>query len=219
MVITVAVILKGGIKMAKKRITGDDGKEYIVTEKKPFYKKWWFIGFVIMVLFIIIGSVVEDEETPNVTDDIEATEKNESSTENKEIVSEETHYAIGETFDNGSFEFTFDYTVEEEISDGFAVFSPDGVFIVVNVTYKNIASEAQSLDNSSFKLIVDDKTYNTTTLIGESLSFEQLNPGNSAEGNIHFDVPVEIAESDGITLVFNPNFTSDGEKFEVKLSK
>lgn len=31
--------------MAKKRITGEDGKEYIVTEKKPFYKKWWFILF------------------------------------------------------------------------------------------------------------------------------------------------------------------------------
>lgn len=29
--------------MAKKHITGEDGKKYVMKEKKPFYKKWWFI--------------------------------------------------------------------------------------------------------------------------------------------------------------------------------
>ena len=41
--------------MAKKKITGQDGKEYTVKEKKPFYKKIWFWVLVVIALFVIIG--------------------------------------------------------------------------------------------------------------------------------------------------------------------
>ena len=39
--------------MAKKKITGQDGKEYTVKEKKPFYKKIWF--WVVVVILVIGG--------------------------------------------------------------------------------------------------------------------------------------------------------------------
>lgn len=39
--------------MSKKKITGDDGKEYVVKEKKPWYKKWWF--WVLVVILVIFG--------------------------------------------------------------------------------------------------------------------------------------------------------------------
>lgn len=47
--------------MAKKKIIGQDGKEYEVKEKKPFYKKWWFI--VLAVIFVIgtIGNMFGDD--------------------------------------------------------------------------------------------------------------------------------------------------------------
>lgn len=40
--------------MSKKTIVGDDGKKYTVKEKKPFYKKWWFIA---IIAIIVIGSI------------------------------------------------------------------------------------------------------------------------------------------------------------------
>lgn len=43
--------------MAKKTITGDDGKTYEVKVKKPFYKRIWFWILAIIVVFIAIGSM------------------------------------------------------------------------------------------------------------------------------------------------------------------
>ena len=40
--------------MAKKEIIGEDGKTYTVKEKKPFYKKPWFI---ILVGLVILGGL------------------------------------------------------------------------------------------------------------------------------------------------------------------
>lgn len=41
--------------MAKKKITGEDGKEYSVKVKKPFYKRVWF-WILIVVILVAIGS-------------------------------------------------------------------------------------------------------------------------------------------------------------------
>lgn len=41
--------------MAKKKITGQDRKEYTVKEKKPFYKKIWFWLLVVVALFVVVG--------------------------------------------------------------------------------------------------------------------------------------------------------------------
>lgn len=46
--------------MAKKKsFVDEDGKEYVVKEKKPFYKKWWFWVFIAPILFpTLLGMVV-----------------------------------------------------------------------------------------------------------------------------------------------------------------
>lgn len=193
-----------------------DGNEVKnVKVKKPFYKRWWFIALVAIIIIGALGNMGEEDTASDTGGEVAETENVAEATE--ETPEEDTAHTTGESFNNGSFEFVVDYSVESEISDGFSTYSPDGVYIVVNLAYENIASESQSLDNSSFKLVIDGNTYSSSTLITESLTMESINPGNKSEGNIHFDVPETVTESDNITLVFDGGIFSDGEDFEVKL--
>ena len=41
--------------MSKKQITGQDGKQYTVKVKKPFYKKVWFWVLAVVIIFIGVG--------------------------------------------------------------------------------------------------------------------------------------------------------------------
>lgn len=43
--------------MAKKKVTGEDGKTYVMKEKKPFYKRVWFWILVVIVVFIVGGAL------------------------------------------------------------------------------------------------------------------------------------------------------------------
>lgn len=43
--------------MAKKKVTGEDGKTYVMKEKKPFYKKVWFWILAVIVVAAIGGSL------------------------------------------------------------------------------------------------------------------------------------------------------------------
>lgn len=43
--------------MAKKKVTGEDGKTYVMKEKKPFYKKVWVWILVVIVVAAIGGSL------------------------------------------------------------------------------------------------------------------------------------------------------------------
>ncbi len=38
----------------KRKVTGENGKTYLVKEKKPFYKRGWFI---ILAIFIVLGGI------------------------------------------------------------------------------------------------------------------------------------------------------------------
>lgn len=44
--------------MSKKIITGEDGKEYVMKEKKPIYKRPWFIIIVVLFALGIIGNAL-----------------------------------------------------------------------------------------------------------------------------------------------------------------
>lgn len=43
--------------MSKKKVTSQDGKRYVVKEKKPFYKKIWFWVLVVIIVFAAVGSL------------------------------------------------------------------------------------------------------------------------------------------------------------------
>lgn len=74
--------------MAKKTIIGQDGKEYEVKEKKPFYKKWWFI--VLAVIFVIgtIGNLFGDDSKTSAGSS--STQKVDKAAESKEKAAQES---------------------------------------------------------------------------------------------------------------------------------
>lgn len=74
--------------MVKKKITGDDGKEYILNEKKPFYKRWWFILIAIIVVFGVALDGEEETTSEEVTEE-EQVEVAEESKEEKEAAKKE----------------------------------------------------------------------------------------------------------------------------------
>lgn len=51
--------------MAKKTITGEDGKEYVVKEKKPIYKRPWFIVIVVLLALGVIGNAMNGGKNSN----------------------------------------------------------------------------------------------------------------------------------------------------------
>ncbi|GCF92982.1 hypothetical protein NRIC_08730 [Enterococcus florum] len=53
--------------MGKKKVVGNDGKQYIVKEKKPFYKKIWF-WIVVILLIGGVGSGLTEEDTAKDTE-------------------------------------------------------------------------------------------------------------------------------------------------------
>ncbi len=53
--------------MSKKTIVGEDGKEYTVKEKKPIYKRPWFIVIIALIALGIIGNALGGNEDKNVT--------------------------------------------------------------------------------------------------------------------------------------------------------
>lgn len=79
--------------MAKKTIIGEDGKEYIVKEKKPFYKRWWFIT---LVAFIVIGALFGDRSTNEVANQTTSGEQAEQQTVSEEAPSTEETASVEE---------------------------------------------------------------------------------------------------------------------------
>ncbi|KRM31982.1 prophage superinfection immunity protein [Ligilactobacillus acidipiscis DSM 15836] len=56
------------LQMAKKKITGQNGKEYTVKEKKPFYKKIWFWLLILVVVFMFASVVGSDDDESTASD-------------------------------------------------------------------------------------------------------------------------------------------------------
>lgn len=90
--------------MAKKKVTGEDGKQYVMKEKKPFFKKVWFWILVLIVLAIIGGSLGgskdkkaddADRNTPSKTASSSKTESNVNLKDNFDNIS------LGDILSNG----------------------------------------------------------------------------------------------------------------------
>ncbi len=70
--------------MGKKKIVGEDGKQYVMKEKKPFYKRVWFWILAVIVLFIGVGALGGNDEKTTAS----KTSKNIATTESKKSTEE-----------------------------------------------------------------------------------------------------------------------------------
>ncbi|NEC93298.1 DUF4352 domain-containing protein, partial [Streptomyces sp. SID12501] len=104
---------------------------------------------------------------------------------------------IGTPVRDGKFEFTVTGVEPGVTRVGDDMFGQDaqGQFLLVHVTVTNIGDEAQYFDGSSQKLTdTQGRTHSADTgaaiYLGDAQSFlNQINPGNSVQGTVVFDVP------------------------------
>ena len=77
------------------------------------------------------------------------------------------------------------------------------------------------LDNSAFKLKLEDKTYSPLTIIMTSkdkIFLDTINPAIEKTGKLYFDVPKDIANSNDFVLKLSGNLISDNSSGEIMLN-
>jgi len=106
---------------------------------------------------------------------------------------------IGTAVRDGKFEFTVTQVETGVPRVGDDMFGQDaqGQFVLLHVTVANIGTEAQYFDGSSQKLLdTAGRTHSADSTaaiyLGDTQSFlNQINPGNTVEGIVVFDVPAD----------------------------
>ena len=115
---------------------GEDGKRYVVKEKKPFYKKVWFWVLAI-ILVAIIGSALGGSDDNKASDNggekvtkTSSTKEATSSSSSKEA--QESFYQVGDTVKVGDAEYTLNSV---ELTDERNQFADEQPAQVVKITY------------------------------------------------------------------------------------
>ena len=200
--------------MAKKTIKGEDGKEYVMKEKKPFYKRWWFIVLAIFIVVGIIGQLGGSGDNES--------KKTASAPEEKV---EEKDFKIGDTIDMENFTIVANSkSKSKEITDesGYLSTEPNegSSFYIVNITIKNKSNDPKTLSNNSFILKNGEKSYVSTTdiLSDDSITFDTLNPDETKTGNIIFTVPDSVVDNPGFNLELSDSWLKGDVNGDLKIN-
>lgn len=156
---------------------------------------------VVILLFIIFSVIGSAKETNIATENAQNAASGSSGARNnaEENVEEGK---VGVPVRDGKFEFTvksINCGVSRVGTNEYLMKTPQGQYCLLNLSVKNIGNQAQSLLSSNQKLLSDGKTYSaddTATLYaaatGSSTWYTDINPGNSVEGVIVFDLPKDV---------------------------
>ena len=199
--------------MAKK-IKDEHGNVYV--QKKPFYKRIWFI--VLVGLFVIGGlqsvlggggnsSTSSSQATSTTTQT--TTEASASSSEEQK---EATTYSIGQEVPVGDVIYLVNSKeVTTNVGGEFGK-TANGVFLVLNVTVKNNGKEAITVTDDFFTLLKGDVEYKSDSTAGiyanqdANFFLTEVNPENSVTGNVVFDITEETANDPSIQLRVQTGF-------------
>lgn len=163
----------------------------------------------IFILFMVIGLVLGKDGDTGEGSESTKSGTEEQSEKNPKINEPEPEPEVGELASIGSglqvgdVEFTVnEISTTNEIKDagGYVSYTPDSdgaVFLVVNVTVKNIGKESITTDSSFFKLIDGDIEYSPTTIFTTDSTFflyDGINPGLNKRGNVLFEIPEGVQD-------------------------
>lgn len=205
------------MEMAKKRLFDEDGNEVKGKIKKPFYKKWWFWLFAV----IMVGGALTNEEgtEPSNSNAVaeNAVEKESAVESSKTEVVEETKpeekaFAMGDTVNVGKVAYVVNSMETATNVGGDYGQDSKGTYLLVNITVTNNGDEALTVDNSFFKLLNDGKVYESDSMAGiyandnSSFFLESINPELYLTGNIVFDVSDTVVNSSTKQLKVSTGF-------------
>ncbi|MDT2780964.1 DUF4352 domain-containing protein [Vagococcus fluvialis] len=204
--------------MAKKHITGEDGKKYVMKEKKPIYKKWWFILIAAILVIGFIGSLGGDSEKdkPKVKEEATSNKTENKKEDKKENKQEEQVFKVGDTVDVKGYEIKVNSV---EYSEGGEFMKPDEgkQYVIVNLTITNNAGERKSYNPLDYSLVADGNSESAgfTYLDGvETLSSGDLDEGATVTGNL-----VGQASPDAkLKLRYEGNIFLQNENVDIELN-
>ena len=152
--------------MAKK-IKDEHGRVYV--QKKPFYKRVWFI--VLVGLFVIGGlqSVLgggSNSSTSSSQDTSTTTQTTTEASASSSEKSEEVTYSIGQEVPVGDVVYIVNSKeVNTNVGGEFGK-TANGIFLVLNVTVKNNGKEAITVTDDFFTLLKGDVEYKSDSTAG-----------------------------------------------------
>ncbi len=164
---------------------------------RPWYKKKRYIIPLAIVAIIVVAAIAGGGDTgTEVAGDGEQQQAETDAGGQAEDEAEQV--GMNDPARDGSFEFTvtsFDCGLESVGEEPVAE-EAQGQFCLLGVTVENIGNEAQSLFADNQYLIDDqDREFSANSMAtishnpGGDAFFAEINPGNSIEGEIVFDVP------------------------------
>jgi hypothetical protein len=166
-------------------------------QKSSFFKRHKILTVIgVIILLAIIGGAVGGGKKTNTNtgSNGDSSKPNTAKTENKATTAK-----LNEVARDGKFEFTVASVECGKPSVGtneYLTKQAQGQFCLVNITAKNIGSEAQTFDSSSQYLydaanskFSADGTASLYANPQGSTFLNQINPGNSVSGILVFDVP------------------------------
>jgi hypothetical protein len=181
-----------------------------VKAKKPIYKRVWFIVLAVIVVLGIASNLGggSDESTTEasasgadaaVASDTAAPAAEQPAEQSAE--EESANPGIGEPAADGKFNFVVNGVdcSATQLGDQYFGTTAQGQFCIVDVTITNIGNKAQSFfgDNATlFNAAGQEFSADTEAAIylpDSSSLYEEINPGNTLNSKVVFDVPAGTA--------------------------
>lgn len=193
-------------------------------QKKPLLKRWWFWLLVIIVVIAMFSALGGGGEDTTDEAGASAAQDKKASAEDggDDAAAEKAEYGIGDAVTADGWEITVN-KVEDgvaSVGDEFMSAEAQGQFVTVALSVKNTESEPDYFFEDNIKL--GDDTGNTYSADSEAgiyvdensiLFLEEINPGNTAEGVLVFDVPEDISPD---RLSFEGGIFSDPIEISLK---
>lgn len=185
--------------MAKK-IKDEKGNIYV--QKKPFYKKWWFILLVALVVIGAIGGNNESKESKETSSSETTQIKQEVKEEKSEDSSQESEptYGLGQVVKVGDVEYIVQAKSNATNVDGDFGKNAKGVYLILDVVVKNVGKKAITVDSNFFTLYRGEVEYSSDSSAGiyandqADFFLSEVNPGTEISGKVVFDVPQEVID-------------------------
>ena len=174
--------------------------------KEPFYKQRWFI---IVAVLVIIGIGSQYGRTSNRSSDVKtsiSSHKDDTTKAEKKAKTLDT-VPMGQPLRVGNVEYVVNSrNVTDKVGTDFIGKKANGVYLIVNVTVKNLGDESLRVSDDFFTLLKDNKEYESDGTAGMYLNedsqffLSKINPDSELTGNVVFDVTQEIANDTNLKL-------------------
>jgi hypothetical protein len=161
-------------------------------------------GISLIVCFILFGVTTDEKasttsQVNSTADSKSVTTEIENVTEAESVSSQPVYNKMGDQIEVGNFSYVINSAkFAKSIGNEFSRQTADGIYLIVNMTFRNNDKEEHTLDNSFFKLSDENGTEFQSSTEGETalemsgqetLFLKQCNPHITKSGLLIFEVP------------------------------